>query len=172
MHYTPRAPRYEAKIQSQNVPALLLEEAIPMDVSKGMQKTAREVLTIDPLALREKTELTKEEKRKERAAKKRKIKATFKAKATKKKEQLRQEGLALAQKFAVRETKRQMEKMQKRQKKDKNGFKAGGAEMAEGRRTNSSAKVFSNLQKIVAADYKKREDKREEKRTGKKIAKK
>ena len=44
--------------------------------------------------------------------------------------------------------------------------------MAEGRRTNSSAKVFSNLQKIVAADYKKREDKREEKRTGKKIAKK
>ena len=57
-----------------------------MDVSKGMQKTAREVLTIDPLALREKTELTKEEKRKERASKKRKIKATFKAKTTQKKE--------------------------------------------------------------------------------------
>ena len=62
------------------------------------------MFSLDPLALREKTELTKEEKRKERAAKKRKIKATFKAKAAQKKEQLREQGIALAQKFAVRET--------------------------------------------------------------------
>lgn len=51
---------------------------------------------MDPLALREKTELTKEEKRKERASKKRKVKAAFKAKNLQKKEQLREQGLALA----------------------------------------------------------------------------
>ena len=64
----------------------MLEDAIPIDVSKAKQKSAREVFTIDPRALREKSELTKEEKRKERAAKKRKIKATFKAKTQQKKE--------------------------------------------------------------------------------------
>ena len=58
----------------------MLEDAIPIDVSKGKLKTSREVFTVDPLALREKTELTKEEKRKERASKKRKIKASHKAK--------------------------------------------------------------------------------------------
>ena len=81
-HYTPKAPRTEAQIQSQNVPALLLEDAVPITISRGQQKTSREVFTVDPLALREKSELTKEEKRKERAAKKRKIKTAFKAKAT------------------------------------------------------------------------------------------
>ena len=67
-----------------------------------------------------------------------------------------------------------MEKMNK--KRDKNGFKKGKVDgqdtTVEGRRTNSSAKVFSNLQKIVAADYKKRDEKREEKRTGKKAFRK
>ena len=82
----------------------MLEDAIPIDVSKGKLKTSREVFTVDKRALREKSELTKEEKRKERASKKRKIKATFKAKHIQKKEQLREQGLALAQKFAVRET--------------------------------------------------------------------
>lgn len=61
-----------------------------MDVSRGRQTTAREVLTVDPSALREKSELTKEEKRKERASKKRKVKAAFKAKSLHKKEQLRE----------------------------------------------------------------------------------
>ena len=124
-HYTPKAPRTEAQIQSQNVPALLLEDAIPIDVSKGKQRTTREVFTVDPLALREKTELTKEEKRRERNSKKRKVKATFKAKATQQKELRREQGIALASKFAVRETERQMEKMKKNQKKGKGA--AGGA---------------------------------------------
>ena len=137
-HYVPKAPKQEAQIQSKNVPALMLEEGIAFDVSKGKQKSAREVFKVDPRALREKTELTKEEKRKERAAKKRKVKATFKAKNVQKKEQLREQGLAFAQKFAVRETKRQMEKMSK-----KKGSKKGGANEEEtSRRTNSSAKVF------------------------------
>ena len=40
----------------------MLEDAIPLDVSKGQQKTAREVFSLDPLALRDRAELTKEEK--------------------------------------------------------------------------------------------------------------
>ena len=64
-----------------------------------------------------------------------------------------------------------MEKMNKRNKGKKGG--KGGADAAEdptSRRTNSSSKVFSNLQKIVAADYKKRDDKREARETGKKFS--
>jgi len=69
----------------------MLEDAIPIDVSKGKLRTAGEVFNVrDARALREKTELTKEEKRKERASKKRKVKAAFKAKATHKKEELRE----------------------------------------------------------------------------------
>lgn len=116
-HYTPKAPKTEAQIQSQNVPALTLEETIPIDVSKGKLKTTREVFTVDSRAMREKSELTKEEKRKERASKKRKVKAAFKAKNTQKKEELRQQGVALAQKFIYKETQRQMEKMKNRGKK-------------------------------------------------------
>ena len=113
----------------------MLEDAIPIGVSKGNVKSAHEVFSVNKLALREKTELTKEEKRKERAKRKRQIKASNKAKATFKKEKLREEGLALAEKFAVREVKRSMEKMNKKGKK-------GGKQVEEestSRRTGSSA---------------------------------
>lgn len=65
-----------------------------------------------------------------------------------------------------------MEKMNKKKGgKGKKGGKAeaGGLEEAS-RRTNSSSKVFANLQKIVSADYKKRDDKREAKESGKKFS--
>ena len=134
-HYTPKAPKNDIQIQSQNVPALMLEDAIPIGVSKGNIKSANEVFSVNKLALREKTELTKEEKRKERAKRKRQIKASLKAKATFKKEKLREEGLALAEKFAVRETQRKMEKM--KGKKDKKGKHA--EEEPTSRRAGSSA---------------------------------
>ena len=47
----------------------MLEDAIPIEVSKGKLRSSREVFKVDPRALREKTELTKEEKRKERKIK-------------------------------------------------------------------------------------------------------
>jgi hypothetical protein len=134
----------------------MLEDAIPIDVSKGSAKTAREIFSVNPLALREKSELTKEEKRKERVARKRKIKQSMKAKAEHKKESLRQQGLALAEKFAVRDVQRQMEKMgKKNQKKGKGSASVDPATEASAgsKRTNSSAKVFKNLQSIVAQDY-------------------
>ncbi len=51
-----------------------------------------------------------------------------------------------------------MEKMQKKGK-----GKKGESEEVQGRRTNSSAKVFKNLQSIVADDYKRKEDKKQAK---------
>jgi U3 small nucleolar RNA-associated protein MPP10 len=116
-HYTPSAPKTEASIQTQNVPSLMLEDAVPIHVSKGATKSAKEVFAVNALAMREKTELTKEEKRKERASRKRQIKASLKAKATFKKEKMREQGIAMAEKFAVRDAQRQMEKMNKKLKK-------------------------------------------------------
>jgi len=59
-----------------------------------------------------------------------------------------------------------MEKMRKKSKGKKGKVDADSA--GDSRRTNSSSKVFQNLQKIVAADYKKRDDKREARQSGKK----
>ena len=162
-HYTPSAAKKDVQIQSQNVPSLALEEALPISVARGNVKTAHEVFSVNPLLLRDKSELTKEEKRKERAKRKRQIKASFKAKTIHKKEKMREEGLALAEKFAVRETKRQMEKMGKKGKKNKGGDDGE----KQSRRVGSSATVFKNLQSIVQQDYKKREDKKAARESGK-----
>ena len=52
---------------TQNVPALMLEDALPIHVSKGLTKSAKEIFAVNALALREKTELSKEDRHKERA---------------------------------------------------------------------------------------------------------
>lgn len=70
-HYTPRVPKTEGSIQTQNVPSMMLEDALPINVSKGQTKSARETFSVNALAMREKTELSKEERRKERASRKR-----------------------------------------------------------------------------------------------------
>jgi glutamate mutase epsilon subunit len=70
-----------------------LEERLPISVSTGHTKSAREVFTVHKKALRERSELTKEEKHKERSVKKRKIKAMQKGKLINKKEHFRNEGL-------------------------------------------------------------------------------
>ena len=139
----------------------MLEDALPINVSRGQTKSARETFAVNALAMREKTELSKEEKRKERAQRKRQIKQSLKAKASYRKEKLREQGIAMAEKFAVKDAQRQMEKMNKKLKK---GKKEGAP---EGRRTNSSSKVFANLQKIVASDYQKKEDRKTAKAQGK-----
>jgi hypothetical protein len=78
---------------------------------------------------------------------------------------LRQQGLQLAERFVVKETKRHMEKISK--KKGKKG--AIQDDEPTSRRTNSSAKVFKNLQKIVSEDYKRKDDKKQAKAGGKQI---
>lgn len=119
------------------------------------------MFSVNALALREKAELSKEEKHKERAQRKRKIKQSLKAKSVYKKEKMREQGIAMAEKFAVRDAERQMEKMNKKIKKGKKD------EEPTSRRTNTSSKVFANLQKIVGEDYKKKEDRKTAKAEGK-----
>jgi hypothetical protein len=93
----------DVSITTTNVPALLLEDALPVSVSVGNSKSAREVFSINNQKLREKSELSKEERRKERATRKRKIKSHLKAKEVAKKEKKRDAGLAMHDKFEMRQ---------------------------------------------------------------------
>lgn len=119
----------------------MLEDALPIAVGSGQTKSASEVFRLKHKDLRNRVELTKEERSAERSKIKRKVKATQHQKAIERKEKLRQQGLQLAERFVVKEAKRHMEKIKNKNKK---ASQKGNVE-GEGRRTNSSAKVFSNL---------------------------
>jgi len=94
VHFTPKRITKESAIRTQNVPALKLEEAIPIGVSTGMLQTAKEVFTIAPQQMRDRAELTKEERKRERAHRKRQIGEHLRKKEIKQKEKNRNEGLA------------------------------------------------------------------------------
>ena len=119
----------------------MLEDALPIAVGSGQTKSASEVFRLKHKDLRNRVELTKEERSAERSKIKRKVKATQHQKAIERKEKLRQQGLQLAERFVVKEAKRHMEKIKNKNKKASQKGQVEG----EGRRTNSSAKVFSNL---------------------------
>jgi hypothetical protein len=89
LHFTPKYARIESQIQTQNVSSLQLEDALPIQVSKGQTKSAREVFQLKHTSLRERAELTKEERSAERSSKKRKIKTSAHNRLIHKKEQLR-----------------------------------------------------------------------------------
>ena len=110
------------------MPALLIEDAIPISVSSGQTKSAKEVFQINSKKLREKSELSKEERRKARAQKKRVIKSSLKKREVKKKEEKRQMGVAMNDRF-------ERKQVTKTEKEKKNTMK--------------SAKFFSNLQQVV-----------------------
>ncbi len=118
-HFTPKPPSKDAQISTQNVPSIMIEEALPISVSTGMNKSAREVFSINQQKLREKNELTKEEKRKERATRKRKIKSHLKHKELNKKEEKRNMGIAMNDRFEMK----QLNKKSKNDKSDKGGSK-------------------------------------------------
>jgi hypothetical protein len=61
------------------------------------------MFSVNALALRDKAELSKEDRRKERAQRKRQIKQSLKAKSIYKKEKMREQGIAMAEKFAVKD---------------------------------------------------------------------
>jgi hypothetical protein len=165
-HYTPRAPRIESTIQTKNVPALMLEDAIPIAITQSSSKSAREMFDVkSKREMRDKTELSKEETQLEHRQNKRKIKAMKKSKALDIKEKRRAQGLALAERFSVRETERKMEKLNK--KKGKKGSKGEDGGEATSRRTNTSSKVFAALNTIVKKDYELKDAKRANKAAGK-----
>ena len=71
-----------------------MEEAIPIGVSQGQTKSAKEVFSIAPKDMRDRAELTKEEKRRERATRKRQIRQHLQHKETARKEKNREKGIA------------------------------------------------------------------------------
>lgn len=89
----------------------MIEESLPISLSQAQTKTAREVFSIHDQKLREKSELTKEEKRQERATRKRKIKGHLKKKELDQKEKRRELGVGLlADRFAMKDVKRKQDK--------------------------------------------------------------
>lgn len=71
VHFVPKRKTKEVSIRTQNVAALTMEESVPIGVSQGQTKSAKEILTVSQRDMTDKDELTKEEKRKERARSKR-----------------------------------------------------------------------------------------------------
>lgn len=73
IHYTPKRMTKENTIKTQNVASLKMEEAIPIGVSTGQTKSAKEIFQLYGKDMKSKEELTKEEKRRDRATRKRQI---------------------------------------------------------------------------------------------------
>ena len=117
----------------------MIEDAIPIAVNaKGQSKSARETFSINNQKLREKSELSKEERHKERATRKRKIKAHLKHKELSKKEKRRDQGVAMHDRFEMRQVNK---------KKTDKGKKDSAKEEGPQHKKNDmkSAKFFSRL---------------------------
>ena len=161
VHFTPKRKTKETTIRTQNVPALQLEEALPIAVSSAQAKTAREVFTIEASAMRDKSELSKEEKHKERRRRKQHISTHMKAKSIKQKEQNRVMGIAQGgDRFEAKRLAERSAMKKKKEKKDKDT----GESLAT---KQTSANVFKNLNLIAKQDEQKRDNKRKFRETGK-----
>lgn len=77
-HYVPKAPKAELEVQAQTTPALEMEEVVPLAVSDAQLAAPEEVYDKPRTerGLKDATELTSEEKKRLRAAKKREHKAS------------------------------------------------------------------------------------------------
>ena len=163
LHFTPRPPTMsETQISTQNVPSIMIEDAIPISVSTGQSKSAREVFSINNQKLREKGELTKEERRHERATRKRKIKSHLKAKEVTRKEEKRATGVAMADRFESRHLQKKAKATQKARDDKSNENPAAGNK----RNDMKSAKFFSRLQDVAKDDAKRKDDKRKARNEG------
>lgn len=161
LHFTPKPGGLnEATISTQNVPSLMIEDALPISVSTGQNKSAREVFSINNQKLREKSELSKEERRQERATRKRKIKTHLKRKEIERKEQKRSQGVAMNNdRFEMRHLAKKAAANQKKQ---------AGEGPAVGSKKNDmkSSKFFSRLQDVAKDDQARKEQKRKNKLEG------
>lgn len=151
IHFTPKAMKKESKIRTQNVAALSLEEAIPINVSNS---NLQPLLKIDPKQMRDKEELTKEEKRQERAAKKRHIRGHLHKKEIKQKEERRKKGLAqVGDRFLMQSLNKKKVDSKKENNEKTQSYRSGA--------------FFKELTKVTAEDKKKKDNKRVQKQTGK-----
>jgi len=135
----------------------MLEDAIPINVSQGQTKSAREVFTIIDSKLRDKGELTKEEKHRERAHRKRKIKSHLKHKADHKKDERRAMGMAQTDRFEMKDVKR---KMDKKKTKEDGGAAVGDKDPKSSKNEMKSSKFFKRLQEVVKDDKDKKDSKK------------
>ena len=142
-----------------------MEEAVPIGVSQGQTKSAKEVFSVTARDMTDKDELTKEEKRGQRARRKRQLKARHKAVVVRQKEANREKGIALlGDRFAARQVQHQLDKKKKAEKKSKEL----AAEPAENtKRKYKSGKFFPALNSIAKSDKERKDLKRQAKETGK-----
>lgn len=168
LHFTPRPPTTDAPISTQNVPALLIEDALPLAVNTaGQTKSAREVFSISAQKLRgqRSQELSKEERRAERATRKRKIKAHLKQKENGKKEKKREAGIAMkGDRFEMRQMVKKQQNNAASDKKSKGA--ESGAEKGSKNEMKSS-KFFSKMQEVAKDDAARKDQKRKAKQEGK-----
>jgi hypothetical protein len=144
----------------------MIEEALPIAVSQAQTRNPREVFSINSQKMREKVELTKEERHSERATRKRKIKNHLKHKELNKKEKRREMGVGLvADRFAMKDLKRKQEKKDKKKKGDSSG--KGGADdkplRAGSKNEMKSSKFFKRMEEVVKGDQAKKESKKRSK---------
>ena len=111
--------------------------------------------------MREKTELTKEEKRQERRRRKSQIKSHLRHKEIKRKETNRAAGVAQGgDRFAAKQLAERAAMKKKREKKDKDAGESASQK-------HTSANVFRNLNALAKSDAQKRDNKRKFRETGK-----
>lgn len=138
---------------------------MPIGVSQGQTKSAKEVFSVNNKAMRDKDELTKEEKRRERAHRKRQIKAHLHDKAIKQKEKNREKGLALAgDRFAVREVQRSLNQKKKAEKRSK---ELGHDSLDNSKSKYKSGKFFNAMNAVTKSDKERKDLKRHAKDIGK-----
>lgn len=116
--------------------------------------------------MRDKAELTKEEKHRERAHRKRSIKTHLHHKEIGRKEKNREKGLALVgDRFMVKQLQQKIDKKKKGEKTDKE--RGEGATEASNSNKYKSGKFFSRLNDISQQDKDKKESKKRFRETGK-----
>lgn len=104
--------------------------------------------------------MTKEERRKERATRKRKIKSHLKHKEIVQKEKKRASGIAMNDKFELKQLHKKAQKEKKVAKEDGES-KRGGS-----KNEMKSAKFFSKLQEVAKDDKDRKDQKRKAKQEG------
>lgn len=144
-HFTPKPVTADAKITTQNVSAIMIEDKTPIIVSDAQTKSAKEIYDKDIDEVIDKTELTKEEKHKLRMRRKRKIRAHLQHKEIKQKEKLRRMDMAMNEKFESRQKNKN-----KKQKTE---------EAPEAKNAHKSNKFFAKMQNIEKEDREKKEKK-------------
>ena len=146
-HFTPKPIQPEAKITTQNVQAIMIEDKTPIIMSEAQTKSAKEIYDkkIDDLA--DKEELTKEEKHALRLKRKRKIRVHLHNVEIKKKEKRRKFDMISNEKFEARQINKK-----KGTPKD---------EKSESKNEHKSNKFFAKMQTIEKEDREKKENKKE-----------